>query len=171
MAKETKTQTTAPDESALPNLVPGQDIGAVNDDGFVAAGTGENMPNFVPGKNWGVGQALGGVYVRTERVYSPKFKAGKKDPITGKKYRDLHVLEDMSKKTLFGIWSVGILGNFFEQVPPNAPVKLIYKGLGDKPFKEGDNAPHTFETYIGGGYRLQRRAGAAPAASAGARTN
>lgn len=168
MAKETKTQTTAPDEAALPNLVPGKDIGAVSDDGFVAANTGENMPNFVPGKNWAVGQSLGGIYVRTERVYSSKFKAGKKDR-DGKKYRDLHVLEDVNSKALFGIWSVGILGNFFEQVPPNAPVKLTYKGLGDKPFKEGDNAPHTFDTMIGGGYRLQRRAGAAAPASAGAR--
>lgn len=165
MAKEQPKAAKAPDEEVT-QQVSVNEIGTLDGD-FVEASANENMPTFVPGKNWKQGEVLGGTYVRTDRVYSEKFTAGKKDPVTKKKYRDLHVLEAKDTK-LFGIWSVGVLGNFFTQVPANAPVRIEYAGIGDKPFKEGDNAPHTFKTSLGAGYRLNRRAGGAMTVHTGA---
>jgi len=137
-------------------MTAGKDVGrAPQGVKFAAANPGENMTVFVPGKNWKLGEILTGRYISTERVYSDKFTAGKKD-LNGKIYRDLHTLEDMNDKSLFGIWSVGILSNFFDQVPVEAPVSITYKGLGDKPLKAGQSVPHTFDFALGEGYRLQR---------------
>lgn len=157
-----KAQGAANDEAEVPvtdTVQAGKDVGrAPAGLKMSAANPGENMPVFVPGKNWKVGDTLTGRYISTERVYSNKFTAGKKDK-DGKIYRDLHTLEDLTDKSLFGIWSVGILGNFFNQVPLEAPVSITYKGLGEEAFKPGQSVPHTFEFAIGEGYRLQRGAG------------
>lgn len=139
-------------------LVAGKDIGiAPKNVNFVnVSAASEDSQNFVPGKNWAVGQTLSGSYVRTDRIYSDKFKAGKKDS-EGRTYRDLHVLEDITNHSTFGIWSVGVLTNFFDQVPVGAPVSITYTGIADEPLKPGQSAPHTFTTGLGEGYRLQRK--------------
>lgn len=161
--KPTPAQTNN-DDAPEATLVAGKDVGVTpNGVKFAAANPGEKMPSFVPGKNWEPGQTLTGTYVRTERVYSDKLTAGKKDA-QGKIYRDLHVLEDISKKTMFAIWSVGILGNFFDQVEVGAPVSITYKGLADQAFKPGQSVPHAFDFALGEGYRLQPRRNAAPEA-------
>lgn len=153
----TKKQTAPANDEVKDDVVAGKDIGAKPADvNFAPANPGENMTTFVPGKNWKLGQILTGKYVRTERVYSNKFTAGKKDA-EGKTYRDLHILEDLTNKSLFGIWSVGILGNFFEQTPDEAPVSITYKGLADKPIQAGQSVPHAFDFALGEGFRLQRR--------------
>jgi hypothetical protein len=137
-------------------VVAGKDIGAAPKGMvFAAANPGEDMPDFVPGKNWKVGQNLSGKYVGTERIYSDKFTAGKKDT-NGKIYRDLHTLEDLTTAMPYGIWSVGVLGNFFAQVPVGAPVSITYTGVAAESFKPGQNPPHTFDFSLGEGYRLQR---------------
>lgn len=155
------------DEAEVPvndTVQAGKDVGRKPADlKMTAANPGENMVVFVPGKNWKVGDTLTGRYISTERVYSNKFTAGKKDK-DGKIYRDLHTLEDLTDKSLFGIWSVGILGNFFNHVPVEAPVSITYKGLGDEAFKPGQSVPHTFDFAIGEGYRLQRGAAVRPEA-------
>ena len=160
--KKQNKQTNASEEidevEGTPGAVAGSDVGATpHGVEFDAADPGSNMPSFVPGKNWEEGQTLAGRFIRTDRVYSNKFKAGKTDPVSKKKYRDLHVLEDMSNNILFGIWSVGMLGNYFDQVPSEAPVSITYTGLGDKPLQEGQSCPHTFEYKLAKGFRLQRR--------------
>lgn len=148
--KETTQQTEK-------EYVAGRDIGVpVEGVEFTEANPAQNIPSFVPGKNFAAGMTLTGRFVRTDRVYSDKFTAGKKDT-NGKTYRDLHILEDMKSKELFGIWSVGILSNFFDQVPTEAPVKVEYLGLAEKALKPGQSAPHDFKLSLGGGYRLQRR--------------
>lgn len=153
MTNKTPNQTA----KTTTDAVAGKDVGvAPKGVTFASVNPGDNIPNFVPGKNWTTGQTLSGRFVRTDRVYSDKFTAGKKDA-SGKIYRDLHILEDLTNGSLFGIWSVGVLSNFFDQVPEEAPVAITYRGLGEKAFKPGQSAPHTFEFSVGEGYRLQRK--------------
>lgn len=136
----------------------GSDIGVVDASAQMAtADLSNDAPTLVPGKNWKTGVTVGGRYLETTRVYSEKFTAGKKDAITGKKYRDLHMLVD-AKGNEFGIWSVGILGNFFARLPQNALVAIKYLGLGDAPIKAGQSAPHEFDFQVEKGVRLSNRA-------------
>jgi len=167
MSKNKPTNNPTNDEAeAEATLVAGKDMGAMPQGAkFAPANPGEKMVAYVPGKNWTIGQILTGAYVRTERVYSEKITAGKRDSL-GKMYRDFHVLEDLTNKSLFCIWSVGILGNFFDQVVEGAPVSITYKGLADEPFKTGQSVPHMFDFALGEGYRLQPRRNATPEANA-----
>ena len=164
MSKKNETNMNT-EATANTAAIAGKDVGVIPAGvAFVSANPTDDMATFVPGKNWSVGQNLSGRYVRTERVYSDKFTAGKKD-VNGKIYRDLHVLEDMTNGALFGIWSVGILGNFFEQCPVESPVSITYLGLADKPLKPGQAVPHNFNMALGAGYRLQRKPNLGAAAS------
>lgn len=134
----------------------GVDIGApVSDVAFGVVDPSENAPTFVPGKNWAIGQVLAGRYLETRRIYSDKFTAGKKDA-DGRIYRDLHILADLKTGKEYGIWSVGVLANFFRQCPVLAPVKLTYNGIAKEALKKGQNPPHDFTFELGQGYRLDR---------------
>lgn len=135
----------------------GTDIGVVDTAmQMTAANLSNDTPTLVPGKNWKVGVTVGGRYLETTRVFSEKFTAGKRD-IQGRKYRDLHTLVD-AKGNEFGIWSVGILGNFFARLPQNALVAIKYLGLGSAPIKAGQSAPHEFDFQVEKGVRLYNRA-------------
>lgn len=104
----------------------------------------ESIPTVVPGKPGfdQVGAVLAGTYVRTKRVVSDKFTAGKIDPKTGETYRLLHILRD-AKGVTFGIWSVGQLGAAMRCLEEGDYVEVIYNGLGE-PLRKGQDAPHTF---------------------------
>lgn len=104
----------------------------------------QSIPSFVPGKpGFEEGDRLAGYYVGTKRVYSEKFTAGKREEGTGKLYRDLHILRH-EKHGKFGIWSVGALNWVMPKIEPGKFIVVTYTGLGEKPLKPGQNAPHTF---------------------------
>lgn len=104
----------------------------------------EAIPTVVPGKPGfdKVGAVLAGFFVRTKRVVSDKFTAGKVDPKTGETYRLLHILRD-AKGVVFGIWSVGQLGAAMRGLDEGDYIEVIYNGLGE-PLRKGQDAPHTF---------------------------
>lgn len=158
MAK--KQNTTPPtDEAPIDQrdlIKAGQDIGvAPQGTNFSDADPMASGPAFVPNQNWENGQTLTGKFVETERVYNDK-KPNWKKGSDGRRYRDLHHLEDMTTGDRFSIWSVGVLDNFFGQVPVGAPVAITYTGLGTEPLKEGQNPPHTFKFALGEGFALTR---------------
>jgi hypothetical protein len=103
----------------------------------------EQTPTFVPNKpGFEAGATLGGVYIRTKRVYSDKLMGGKRDD-AGKKYRELHILRD-SKGRHFGIWGVGQLDWAFARIAPGQYIAVTYEGMVGKPLRPGQSAPHAF---------------------------
>lgn len=144
MAKENKKQETAPDEAAAPMV----DFGGV--DATLTAQAKEvdpfeSIPTVVPGKpGFEEGKTLAGRYVRTKRVVSDKFEAGKIDAETGEKYRDLHILRS-ANGVVYGIWSVGALGAAMKCLNLNDYIEVTYTGLGEKPLRPGQGKPHTFK--------------------------
>lgn len=173
MADKKSTKNQAPREEEIPvdnhdTAIAGKDIGRpapgveFADADPMAAGL-----SFMPGQNWTEGQVLTGKFVETERIYSTKAKKPNwKLATDGRVYRDLHHLTDAVSGDKFSIWSVGVLGNFFAQVPVDAPVAITYTGLATEALKEGQNPPHTFDFKLGKGYQLTRNKPAAPAAQA-----
>jgi len=105
----------------------------------------ENIPSFVPGKNLTAGRTLAGLYVRTKRVVSDKLTAGKRDPITGKRFRDLHILRDARSGAKFGVWSVGQLGAVVPFLKVGQYVELEYLGLAEKSIRPGQSPAHEFK--------------------------
>lgn len=107
----------------------------------------EEIPTFTPGKpGFEEGRSFAGNFCYTKRVYSEKFLAGKKDQ-DGKKYRDLHVLEDKNGKK-FGLWSVGQLGFMFSKVEAGQYIKVVYDGKSEAALKPGQSPSHNFKFYI-----------------------
>lgn len=104
----------------------------------------ENIPSFVPGKNLEPGRLLAGFYVRTKRVWSEKLTAGKKDPRSGKRYRDLHILKDATTSARFGIWSVGQLGAVLPFLKRDQYVTIEYLGIAAKSIRPGQSPAHDF---------------------------
>lgn len=103
----------------------------------------EQTPTFVPNKpGFEAGTTLGGIFVRTKRVYSDKLMGGKRDE-AGKKYRELHILKD-TKGRHFGIWGVGQLDWALARVNPGQYIAITYEGMVGKPLRPGQSAPHSF---------------------------
>lgn len=103
----------------------------------------ENIPTFTPGKpGFEEGRTFAGTFCMTKRVYSEKFLAGKKD-VDGRKYRDLHVIEDKNGKK-FGLWSVGQLGYMFSKTEVGQYVKVRYDGKASEALKQGQSPSHDF---------------------------
>lgn len=102
------------------------------------------IPCVVPGKpGFDKGVTLAGYYLRTERVYSPKFTSGKKEA-DGRKYRDLHSFKD-ANGNMFGIWSVGILGYTLSRVNPNTFLAITYEGISEVPLRAHESCSHLFK--------------------------
>jgi hypothetical protein len=124
----------------------GSDIGSVPEEleaRLEEADPMESIPCFVPGKpGFEEGKTLGGYYVSSKKVYSQKFKAGKKDD-AGKKYRLLHVFKD-AKERAFGIWGVGHIDWVMKMLLPKQFIAITYEGLAEESLKEGQNPPHKF---------------------------
>lgn len=115
------------------------------------------IPTVVPNKEGFMkGTTLAGYYLRTDRVYSEKFTAGKREAGTGRKYRDLHVFKD-AKNIIFGIWSVGTLGFALKKVQPNTFIAITYLGVADKALRQGESPAHMFK-YEGVNLDLSGRA-------------
>lgn len=110
----------------------------------------ENTPTFVPGKNLAAGRVLAGLYIRTKRVFSEKLTAGKIDPKTGRRYRDLHVLEDATSGQKFGIWSTGQLAAVLPRLSEGQYVEIEYTGLATKSLKPGQSPAHQFKVRVEG---------------------
>lgn len=105
----------------------------------------ERMPTMNPGKpGFEEGQTRAGIYVRTKRVVSDAFAAGKIDPKTGEKYRLLHVLRNRAGDKVFGIWSVGQLGAAMQCLNEGDYIEITYTGVGE-PLRKGQSGPHTFK--------------------------
>lgn len=105
----------------------------------------ESIPTVVPGKpGFETGRTIAGFFVRTKRVVSDTFTAGKIDPDTGETYRDLHILRDTASNQMFGIWSVGQLGAAMKGLEAGDYIEIENKGLAEKPLKKGQNPPHLF---------------------------
>lgn len=104
----------------------------------------EEIPTFTPGKpGFEQGRSFSGNFCYTKRVYSEKFLAGKKD-VDGRKYRDLHVLEDKNGNKL-GLWSVGQLGYMFSKVEQGQYIKVQYDGKTETALKPGQSPSHNFK--------------------------
>jgi len=104
----------------------------------------ESIPTVVPGKpGFEEGETLAGKFVRTKRIYSDKFTAGKVDETTKKTYRDLHVLMD-SAGTTYGIFSVGALGAAFKCLVPGDYIEVTNTGRAEKALRPGQTPPYTF---------------------------
>ena len=107
----------------------------------------EEIPTFTPGKpGFEAGMHYAGKFVRTKRVYSDKFTAGKIDAETKKTYRDLHILEDKNGKK-FGLWSVGQLGYMFEKTEAGQYIKVVYEGKAEEALKAGQSPAHNFKFF------------------------
>lgn len=101
------------------------------------------IPCLVPNKpGFEAGKTLAGEYLRTNRIYSNKFTAGKVD--AKGKYRDQHIFKDASGN-IFGIWSVGSLGYVIPKIQAGTFVAITYLGLAKEALKEGQNVPHEFK--------------------------
>lgn len=104
-----------------------------------------SIPSVVPGKpGFTEGKTLAGIYVRTRKVVSDNFAAGKVDPETGEKYRLLHVLSNRAGDKMFGIWSVGQLGAAMKCLEAGDYIEITYNGVG-QPLRKGQTGPHTFK--------------------------
>ena len=114
----------------------------------------ESIPTVVPGKPGfdKVGQVLAGIFVRTKRVVSDKFTAGRIDPKTGETYRLLHILRD-AKGVVFGIWSVGQLGAAMKCLSEGDYIEVIFDGQAEKALRPGQTPPFMFK------YRARRADG------------
>ena len=81
MSKNMKNAPAADQEhdvATQDNIIAGKDIGvAPGGVKFNPENPGENIPCFVPGKNWKEGQTIAGRYIGTTRVESNKFAGGK----------------------------------------------------------------------------------------------
>jgi len=103
----------------------------------------EEIPCVVPNKpGFEKGQTLAGTFLRTNRVYSKKFTAGKVDSVG--KYRDQHIFRDAAGN-LFGIWSVGMLGYAMSKIEAGTYVAITYKGIASKALREGQSPSHEFD--------------------------
>ena len=101
------------------------------------------IPCVVPNKpGFEKGTTLAGTYLRTNRIYSNKFTAGKRDE--NSKYRDQHIFRDAAGN-LFGIWSVGVLGYVMKKIQAGTFMAITYKGIGTKALREGQSPSHEFE--------------------------
>jgi hypothetical protein len=159
--KNEKAAAEQPEETL--EMQAGVDIGrAAQGAEFEAVDPNENIPHFVPGQNWKVGQTLAGKFLRIEARYStaekkpnwtPAPTAEKPNRVT----RSAVIMEDLTTGDYFAIWMVGTLKNFFTRVPSDAPVSLTYKGLADKAFKPNQSVPHIFDFALGKGVSLLSR--------------
>lgn len=101
----------------------------------------ENLPSFVPDKNWKVGRKLCGRVVGSKRIFSDKFTAGKM--VNGKMSRMRHILEDKNGQK-FVLWGVGALDVIMDRVVAGQYVEIEFKGRAEKPLKAGQTPPYTF---------------------------
>lgn len=101
----------------------------------------ENLPSFVPDKNWKVGRKLCGRVVGSKRIFSDKFQAGKM--VDGKMSRMRHILEDV-KGNKFVLWGVGALDVIMSRVVPGQYIEIEFKGKAEKPLKPGQSVPYVF---------------------------
>lgn len=104
----------------------------------------ENLPSFVPDKNWKVGRKLCGRVVGSKRIFSDKFTAGKL--VNGKMSRMRHILED-TKGQKFVLWGVGALDVIMDRVVPGQYVEIEFKGRAEKPLKAGQTPPYVFGVF------------------------
>jgi len=101
------------------------------------------IPCVVPNKpGFEKGTTLAGTYLRTNRIYSNKFTAGKVD--AQGKYRDQHIFRD-ANGNLFGIWSVGILGYAMTKIQAGTFIAITYKGIAAKALRVGQSPSHEFD--------------------------
>lgn len=103
----------------------------------------EEIPCVVPNKpGFEKGVTLAGTFLRTNRVYSKKFTAGKVD--ANGKYRNQHIFREAAGN-LFGIWSVGVLGYAMSKIEAGTYVAITYKGIAAKALREGQSPSHEFD--------------------------
>lgn len=112
--------------------------------GLAVRSTLDEIPCFVPGQaGFEVGDIKAGTYVRTKKVVSNKFNNPKYDK-KGKPYRLQHQLK-MSNGKRFGIWGVSTLDHTLPSLKVGQYIAVKYLGVADKPLKEKQSPPHTFE--------------------------
>lgn len=79
-----------------------------------------------------------------------KLVEGEKKGPAARVQKKLHIFQavtvggEILKKT-YGLWHAGVLSAMLEKVAPEQTLAVTYLGLAEKPFKEGDNAPHVFK--------------------------
>lgn len=140
MAKEKNAPVNAKDEVQATY----DDIGGSDNREVKAQDPFENLPSFVPDKNWKVGRKLCGRVIGSKRIFSDKFSAGKM--VDGKMSRMRHILEDV-KGNKFVLWGVGALDVVMSRVAPGQYIELEFKGKADQPLKAGQSAPYVFGVF------------------------